>query len=500
LSITSLSNSVANAQSALTVETDQEIYDINNIGKIVVTGSVNQPATTRPENLYNVKIFLFDKDHVLMIRNPVIIMPDITGSFTATIDYGPGTFSPETEYIIEASYDDGRLKAQTVFSTSEKTQSVKSTDIITNTETPIGKILLTVKTNKNTYDYLALANNKDEVKISGNVNPSIKPTGDFMQRISVHLQDENHTTIQSTTTLADKKGNYVVDDLYFFAGDLKPDKYYIIKIAYYNYTAETKIYLNGTAYNEELKSRQAEIDARKEYIENQIRNTKANPTPGMATLLIFTNTGWSGSILDSGLDSSTKDGEDDTSIDFECQSGGTYSLSFQKQTDYGYLMLSVIQGGKELDSEYTNAQYGVISLAGKCISSFGDIGSGSGGCLIATATYGSELTPQVQMLRETRDNVVMQTRSGVSFMTAFNSVYYTFAPTVAEWERENPVFKEIVKVTITPLITTLSILNYLDIDSEAEMLGYGIGVIALNIGMYFIAPAFVIMKIKSRKK
>lgn len=119
------------------------------------------------------------------------------------------------------------------------------------------------------------------------------------------------------------------------------------------------------------------------------------------------------------------------------------------------------------------------------------------GCLIATASFGSELAPQVQMLRETRDNVLLQTRSGTTFMTAFNQFYYTFSPTVAEWERQNPLFREIVKTTITPLITTLSILNYFDIDSEIEMIGYGIGVILLNIGMYFVFPIFVVIRLKS---
>ena len=121
------------------------------------------------------------------------------------------------------------------------------------------------------------------------------------------------------------------------------------------------------------------------------------------------------------------------------------------------------------------------------------------GCLIATAAFGSEMAPQVQQLRETRDNIVMKTQSGTAFMTAFNSVYYSFAPTVADWERQNPIFKEMVKTTITPLITTLSILNYVDIDSEPKMIGYGIGVILLNVGMYFVAPAFVIMKLKHKK-
>ena len=121
-------------------------------------------------------------------------------------------------------------------------------------------------------------------------------------------------------------------------------------------------------------------------------------------------------------------------------------------------------------------------------------------CLIATAAFGSELAPQVQMLRETRDNVVMQTQSGAAFMTAFNSVYYSFAPTVADWEIQNPVFREVVKTSITPLITTLSILNYVNIDSEIEVLGYGIGIILLNIGMYFVAPALVIMRLKRYNK
>jgi len=31
-----------------------------------------------------------------------------------------------------------------------------------------------------------------------------------------------------------------------------------------------------------------------------------------------------------------------------------------------------------------------------------------------------------------------------------------------------------------------------DIDSESKILGYGIGVILLNIGMYFVAPAVLI--------
>ena len=122
-----------------------------------------------------------------------------------------------------------------------------------------------------------------------------------------------------------------------------------------------------------------------------------------------------------------------------------------------------------------------------------------GGCLIATAAFGSEMAPQVQFLREIRDGTVLQTQSGSTFMTGFNQFYYSFSPAIADYERENPAFKETVKIAITPMLTSLAILNYVDIDSEEEMLGYGIGIILLNIGMYFIAPAVIIFKIRNRK-
>ena len=121
--------------------------------------------------------------------------------------------------------------------------------------------------------------------------------------------------------------------------------------------------------------------------------------------------------------------------------------------------------------------------------------SNVGGCLIATATFGTELAPQVQQLREIRDNSLLQTESGRSFMESFNQLYYSFSPGIADLERENPVFKEAVKLTITPLLSSLSLLNYVDMDSEETVLGYGISLILLNIGMYFVAPVLIVIRI-----
>ena len=117
-----------------------------------------------------------------------------------------------------------------------------------------------------------------------------------------------------------------------------------------------------------------------------------------------------------------------------------------------------------------------------------------GGCLIATATYGSELAPQVQQLRELRDNQLLQTESGKQFMGMFNDVYYSFSPTIADYERENPYFKETVKLAITPMISTLSLME--SAETESEVLGIGLSVILLNIGMYLAVPAIVVIGIR----
>jgi peptidyl-prolyl cis-trans isomerase B (cyclophilin B) len=119
-----------------------------------------------------------------------------------------------------------------------------------------------------------------------------------------------------------------------------------------------------------------------------------------------------------------------------------------------------------------------------------------GGCLIATATYGSEMATEVQQLRELRDNQLLNTAPGTQFMTMFNDVYYSFSPVIADYERENPLFKEVVKITITPMLSTLSLME--NAESESEVLGIGLSVIMLNLGMYIGVPTVVIIGIKKK--
>ena len=147
--------------------------------------------------------------------------------------------------------------------------------------------------------------------------------------------------------------------------------------------------------------------------------------------------------------------------------------------------------------QMVNCGPGTESVNGICqVIQTEEKSSNGGGCLIATATYGSEMATEVQQLRELRDNQLLQTESGTTFMGTFNDIYYSFSPTIADMEREHPLFKEAVKLAITPMISTLSLME--NAESESEVLSIGISVIALNLAMYLGVPAIVVVGIRKK--
>ncbi|WOV93321.1 MAG: CFI-box-CTERM domain-containing protein [Candidatus Nitrosoabyssus spongiisocia] len=112
------------------------------------------------------------------------------------------------------------------------------------------------------------------------------------------------------------------------------------------------------------------------------------------------------------------------------------------------------------------------------------------------------LSQQVQMLREIRDTTLMTSLPGISFITSFNQIYYTFSPVIADAERENPLLREIIQTILYPLLSSVSIMTMVD-DSENSVLALGLLVIAINLLIYVGLPtlAFVYLhkKIKSVK-
>jgi len=220
---------------------------------------------------------------------------------------------------------------------------------------------------------------------------------------------------------------------------------------------------------------------------------------GQAKLLIFSDTEWTGAFQSSSVDFTEIAGQNDDDILFECNSTfgqqAMFGTKIQKLTQDGYLEIFVIQNQEIVSQGSTEANFGEVYLNGNCISNSVPTPVG-GGCLIATATYGSEMATEVQQLRELRDNQLLQTESGTAFMGTFNDIYYSFSPTIADMERDNPLFKEVVKLAITPMISTLSLME--NAESESEVLGIGISVIMLNLGMYLGVPAIVIVGIRRK--
>jgi hypothetical protein len=289
----------------------------------------------------------------------------------------------------------------------------------------------------------------------------------FVSGLKLNSVDETITSFDRTVTIPFKRGN-------------------------------SELIITGTQIFRQVSTQSTQPQSIEQKIESEL---KKEIPDGNAKLLIFSDTNWAGALQSSTFDFTEVNGQGDKSIIFGCESSfgrqAVFGAKIQKLSQDGFVRIVAIQNHKIMSQGTAEAQSGEVLINGNCISSF-SAGPTGGGCLIATATYGSELAPQVQQLRELRDNHLLQTESGTLFIESFNQFYYSFSPIIADYERENPAFRDAVKIAITPMISSLSILNYVDMDSEESILGYGISLIVLNLGMYIGIPAVVIVGIRKR--
>jgi hypothetical protein len=124
-------------------------------------------------------------------------------------------------------------------------------------------------------------------------------------------------------------------------------------------------------------------------------------------------------------------------------------------------------------------------------------------CFIATATYGSEVAPEVALLRYFRDAQVLRTSAGRSFMQVFNAFYYSFSPQVASFISANGIVRSSMKVILYPLIGILfvssRIFQILSFNAELSITISGI-IAALGIGVVYVGPILVICNRLSRRR
>jgi transglutaminase-like putative cysteine protease len=116
---------------------------------------------------------------------------------------------------------------------------------------------------------------------------------------------------------------------------------------------------------------------------------------------------------------------------------------------------------------------------------------GGSRCIIATATYGSELAPQVQFLRDFRENVAMKTFAGSSFMVVFNMWYYSWSPPVADTIAFDPTVRGVMRVILQPLLDILRLstatFSLFSFNGEVAVIMAGLVASAL-IGIVYFVP------------
>jgi peptide/nickel transport system substrate-binding protein len=125
-----------------------------------------------------------------------------------------------------------------------------------------------------------------------------------------------------------------------------------------------------------------------------------------------------------------------------------------------------------------------------------------GPCLIATATYGSELSDEVQFLRSFRDKSILKTNAGSNFMIAFNAWYYSFSPTVAQFIRENSAARTATKFALYPLMAILRLgaasfyLFPTDLEAGAVLAGL---LVSSLIGVVYVTIPLTVLLACSRR-
>jgi hypothetical protein len=115
--------------------------------------------------------------------------------------------------------------------------------------------------------------------------------------------------------------------------------------------------------------------------------------------------------------------------------------------------------------------------------------------LIATTAFGSEIAPRVQYLRNFRENYILSTQAGSSFMKVFNSWYYSSSPYIADYEKHQPWLQQVIKVSVYPLLGILFISQstYSAIPGDYGAIAAGF-VSSYMIGAIYFSPLALAIK------
>lgn len=81
----------------------------------------------------------------------------------------------------------------------------------------------------------------------------------------------------------------------------------------------------------------------------------------------------------------------------------------------------------------------------------------SSGCFIATATYGSPLSIEVQVLRKFRDELLIISKLGANLV----KLYYWFSPSIADKIHQSSILKSVFRILLYPIISFVKAVLYI---------------------------------------
>ena len=114
-------------------------------------------------------------------------------------------------------------------------------------------------------------------------------------------------------------------------------------------------------------------------------------------------------------------------------------------------------------------------------------GGGGGGCFIATAAFGTYLEPQVEILKDFRDNYLLTNAPGRVFVEN----YYRYSPPVAHFIAQHEWLRAVVRGALYPLIGVSYALLYGGIIAQIMLTG---------IFAFFTALSGLLIKNKLEKR